>query len=61
MPYDYLTINDNDLNQGIVSASYFDVETQNLYEQKILDSQQFFGDNQDDIIEISIYDSNSKT
>ena len=34
MPYNYLTINESGLNSGLVSASYFDVELQSLYEQQ---------------------------
>lgn len=55
MPYNYLTFDNNDLNNGIVSASYFGVDDQLLYEQQILNDQKFFGDNNDDVVEISIY------
>jgi hypothetical protein len=57
MPYDYLTINEQDLTYGIVSASYFPTNLQSLYEQQVLNEQQFFGDNDDDIIEFSLYNS----
>lgn len=60
MPYDYLSINEQDLTYGIVSASYFTPDLQSLYEQKISDSEQFFGDNEDDIIELSLYNSNQE-
>ena len=60
MPYNYLTINESGLNSGLVSASYFDVELQSLYEQQILNSESFFGDSNDDIIELSIYNSNQQ-
>lgn len=60
MPYDYLTINEQDLSYGIVSASYFSKDLQSLYEQQILNSQEFFGDSDDDILELSIYNSNQE-
>ena len=60
MPYDYLTINEQDLAYGIVSASYFDSNLQSLYEQQILDTEEFFGDSNDDIIELSIYNSSQQ-
>jgi len=60
MPYDYLTINEQDLSYGIVSASYFQNDLQSLYEQQLLDNGSFFGDNNDDIIELSIYNSNQQ-
>jgi len=41
MPYDYLTINEQDLAYGIVSASYFDSNLQSLYEQQVLNSHKF--------------------
>ena len=61
MPYNYLTINNDDLNYGIVSASYFGKDDQSLYEQSILDSQKFFGDNDDDVIEITVYSENESS
>lgn len=60
MPYDYLTINEQDLAYGIVSASYFDSNLQSLYEQQILNTEEFFGDSNDDIIELSVYNSNQQ-
>jgi hypothetical protein len=60
MPYDYLTINEQDLTYGVVSASYFPTNLQSLYEQQVLNEQQFFGDNDDDIIEFSLYNSNQE-
>lgn len=57
MPYDYLTINESELNFGLVSASYFDVKTQNLYEQQIINQDLFFGDSDEDLIELSIFDT----
>jgi len=60
MPYDYLSINEQDLTYGIVSASYFTPNLQSLYEQNISNSQKFFGDNEDDIIELSLYNSNQE-
>lgn len=60
MPYDYLTINENDLPNGIVSASYLPQDLQSLYEQKLLNDGAFFGDSGDDIIEFTIYNSNQE-
>lgn len=60
MPYDYLTINELDLANGIVSASYLPQDLQSLYEQQILNSENFFGDSNDDIIELSVYNSNQE-
>lgn len=57
MPYDYLTINEAGLNSGLVSASYFDTKIQELYEQQIIDEDLFFGDSDEDLIELSIYDT----
>lgn len=58
MPYDYLTIDENGLNTGFVSASYFDNDLQKLYEQKFLSEYGFFSNSDDDIIEFSLYDLN---
>jgi len=60
MPYDYLTINDENLNYGLTSGSYFSNDLQSLYEQSILNTQNFFGDNEDDIIEFSLYNNNQE-
>lgn len=60
MPYDYLSFNEQNLDTGIVSASYFTPDLQFLYEQNISDSQEFFGDNEDDILEFSLYNSNQE-
>ena len=57
MPYNYLTINESGLNSGLVSASYFDVELQSLYEQQYKTNEIFFGDSDDDLIEFSLYNS----
>ena len=57
MPYNYLTIDENGLNAGLVSASYFDTELQSLYEQKYSTNEIFFGDSDDDLIEFSLYNS----
>ena len=54
MPYDYLTINELDLTNGIVSASYLPQNLQSLYEQQVLNSENFFGDTNDDIFELII-------
>ena len=60
MPYDYLTINELGLANGIVSASYLSQDLQSLYEQQILNSENFFGDSNDDILELSVYNSNQE-
>jgi hypothetical protein len=60
MPYDYLTINELDLANGIASASYFQQDLQSLYEQQVLNSENFFGDTNDDILELSVYNSNQE-
>lgn len=58
MPYDYLTIDENGLNTGIVSASYFPTNLQKLYNQQFINQEIFFGESDDDLIEFSLYDSN---
>jgi hypothetical protein len=60
MPYDYLTINTNDLSYGIVSASYLPENLQSLYEQKLVNDSAFFGDSGDDIIEFTVYNNNQE-
>lgn len=60
MPYDYLTINENNLSNGIVSASYLSQDLQSLYEQQLLDNGAFFGDSGDDIFEFTLYNSNQE-
>ena len=60
MPYDYLTINELDLANGIASASYFQQDLQSLYEQQVSNSENFFGNTNDDILELSIYNSNQE-
>jgi hypothetical protein len=60
MPYNYLTINEQDLGYGIVSASYLSTDLQSLYEQKISNSERFFGDTNDDVLEFSLYNSNQE-
>lgn len=60
MPYNYLTINEQDLGYGIVSASYLSTDLQSLYEQKISNSERFFGDINDDVLEFSLYNSNQE-
>ncbi len=57
MPYNYLTIDENGLNTGLVSASYFDTELQSLYEQSYTTNEIFFGDSDDDLVEFSLYNS----
>ena len=58
MPYKYLTYNESNLNQGMVSCSYFPSEFQSLYEQEILPKEMFFGTSEKDLIEFTLYDSN---
>ena len=60
MPYDYLTINENNLNFGLTSASYFSVELQSLYEQKIVKDDVFYGESDDDLFEFSLYNNNQQ-
>lgn len=60
MPYDYLTINENKLNQGVVSASYFPDNLQSLYEQKILNEDVFYGESDDDLFEFTLYNNNQE-
>lgn len=60
MPYNYLTIDENGLNAGLVSASYFDLELQSLYEQKYATNEIFFGDSDDDLVEYSLYNSSQE-
>ena len=60
MPYDYLTINEINIPNGIVSASYLPENLQSLYEQKLLNDATFFGDSGDDIIEFTIYNNNQE-
>ena len=55
MPYDYLTIDESKLNLGLVSASYFTPELQELYQQEFVNEKGFFGDNDDDLVEFSLY------
>ena len=60
MPYDYLTINENDLNKGIASASYFDANLQSLYEQKLVNEDIFYGESNDDLFELTLYNNNQQ-
>jgi len=55
MPYDYLTINDNDLNKGLTSASYFSTDLQALYEQQLISEDIFYGESDDDLFEFTLY------
>ncbi len=60
MPYDYLTINDNDLNKGITSASYLNANLQSLYEQKLVNEDIFYGESDDDLFEFTLYNNNQQ-
>ena len=60
MPYDYLTINDNDLNKGITSASYFNANLQSLYEQQLVNKDVFYGESDDDLFEFTLYNNNQQ-
>lgn len=60
MPYDYLTINDNDLNKGITSASYFNANLQSLYEQQVVSEDIFYGESDDDLFEFTLYNNNQQ-
>ena len=60
MPYDYLTINDNDLNKGLTSASYFSTDLQALYEQQLISEDIFYGESDDDLFEFTLYNNNQQ-
>lgn len=57
MPYNYLNINREQLQTGISEVSYFPPDLQELYEENILNQENFFGTSPNDIIQCSIYDT----
>jgi hypothetical protein len=59
MPYN-LTIDDNGLESGIVSSSYFTSNIQSLYDQQFLEGENYFGTSENDIVEFSVYDSDQE-
>lgn len=61
MPYSYLNFDETTLNTGIASGSYFTPDLQELYEQKYLDRERFFGTSDSDIIEFSLYNSSQES
>lgn len=60
MPYEYLTINENNLNKGLTSASYFDANLQSLYDQKLVSEDIFYGESNDDLFELTVYNNNQQ-
>jgi len=59
MPYNYLYFNENSVNNGIVSCSYFPTDLQSLYEQSFLSSTNFFGQSESDLVEMTVYDTSN--
>lgn len=57
MPYSYLTFDDAGLNSGIASGSYFPKNLQELYDQKFVSQEKYFGTADSDLIEFSLYNS----
>lgn len=60
MPYSYLTFNTNTISSGssgILSGSYITEDLQEIYEQKILNEELYFGTSENDIIEFSLYNN----
>lgn len=60
MPYSYLSFNESALNVGIASGSYFSEDLQDLYEQEFLDSDNYFGESDDDLIEFTLYNNSQE-
>lgn len=60
MPYSYLNFDEATLNTGIASGSYFAPDLQELYEQKYLNRERFFGTSDSDIIEYTLYNSSQE-
>lgn len=60
MPYEYLTFDETKLETEITSGSYFDQNLQELYEQTYVNQEQYFGLSEQDVVELSIYDSNQE-
>lgn len=60
MPYNYINFDENGLNTGPVSCSYFSKDIQSLYEQTYLNSDKFFGQSESDIVEFSLYNNSQE-
>ncbi len=58
MPYNYITYNQELLENGIVSCSYFPTNLQEVYGETIVDKEQYFGNSENDVVEFSLYNSN---
>lgn len=60
MPYSYLSFDETTLNTGIASGSYFPPNLQELYEQKFVDTEKYFGTSDNDLIEYTLYNSSQE-
>jgi len=60
MPYSYLSFNESTLNTGIASGSYFAPNLQELYEQKFVDAEHYFGSSDNDLVEFTLYNSSQE-
>jgi len=60
MPYSYLTFDETTLNTGVASGSYFTENLQELYEQKLVNRERYFGTSESDIIEYTLYNSSQE-
>ena len=60
MPYSYLNFDETTLNTGIASGSYFTPDLQELYEQKFVNRERFFGSSEDDIVDYTLYNSSQE-
>ena len=60
MPYEYLTFNESDLENGIITGSYFQEDIQSLYEQSIINEERYFGLSENDNVELTVYDTNQQ-
>lgn len=55
MNYKYLTFNTS--SDGLQFGSYFDEQLQNTYNQKFIGDNNYFGSSIDDVVELSVYNS----
>ena len=60
MSLEILSINEEGLQSGIVSASYFNDDLQELYNQSVIDRENYFGESSNDVIEFSLFNSNQE-
>jgi hypothetical protein len=60
MPYEYLTFNESDLENGIITGSYFQENIQSLYEQSVVNEERYFGLSENDNVELTVYDANQQ-